>query len=223
MDEKTLMIPLLFWSNKDPRLSLPIGIIGGVPFDFRGKMPEDISKIGGGDFFRDYVNPGNANMQNKNGDTVLIVAARYGRSDNVRAALEMGADVSMVDNGGMTALMWASKHGYSKCLRLLLDAGADPDLQDAKGETALMKASHKSPYEYASNEDSAYTDCVKFLLYSGADVNIVDNKGEMALVNADPQRRYLLVRIHRRLLFKIIRKGCIKERGVMKIITELVY
>ncbi|KAJ1640400.1 ankyrin repeat-containing domain protein, partial [Pavlovales sp. CCMP2436] len=62
--------------------------------------------------------------------------ARYGELDELRAALEAGADVSYADGGGSTALHMACANGHVEIARILLDAGA-PFTANASGNTPL--------------------------------------------------------------------------------------
>ena len=66
------------------------------------------------------------NIQSKNGQTALIVAARKGHDECVDILIKGGADVNIQDQIGCTALMSAAFHYcYNKCTKLLIQAGAD--------------------------------------------------------------------------------------------------
>ena len=76
--------------------------------------------------------------------TPLMLAAREGRLDEVKALLAGGAAVGEADERGWTALVYAI-HGDSlraemnllKVARALLDAGADRTARDETGRSAL--------------------------------------------------------------------------------------
>jgi ankyrin repeat protein len=64
------------------------------------------------------LNVSHADAKNQHGDTALMVAAAFGRTDVVRNLLaKCRADV--VNNTGKTALMLASSAGSAECVRLL--------------------------------------------------------------------------------------------------------
>jgi len=71
----------------------------------------------------------------------LISASFQCDFENVRAALEAGADVNGVDEYGQTALMLAAEslreYGKKKIIALLLDHGADVSIKDPGGWTAV--------------------------------------------------------------------------------------
>lgn len=66
------------------------------------------------------------NLTNPAGDTLLMLAAYYGRPEAVKTLIERGADVNLVSERGQTPLAGAVFHGDAQVVRLLLDAGADP-------------------------------------------------------------------------------------------------
>jgi len=71
------------------------------------------------------------------GESRLILAARNGHAELLRALLDGGAQVHHQDNRGRTALWNAAT---PEIVALLLERGADPDLPDAQGETPLHAA-----------------------------------------------------------------------------------
>ena len=85
------------------------------------------------------------NLQDKEGNTALILAARADRIGNNEDATSMiasnGADVNLANRRGETALIaWAETFRYGQDLhrlRTLLEKGADPNAQDRDGNTAL--------------------------------------------------------------------------------------
>jgi ankyrin repeat protein len=93
----------------------------------------------------------------------------------IKALLEKGADVNMVDYKKRTALMKVARgyKGELDIVKALLDKGADVNKVDDEGKTALMLAA----YEGTLNT-------VKTLLDKGADVNMVDHDKRTALMLA---------------------------------------
>lgn len=68
------------------------------------------------------------NMQDAEGNTMIMLAAYHGHADLVHALAEHGADVNLVNDRGQTPLAGAVFKGYDAVARVLVDAGADPDL-----------------------------------------------------------------------------------------------
>src|SRR4029079_19627954 len=61
----------------------------------------------------------------KNGETVLMMAARSGSLEAVSALLARGARHDARERRGQTALMWAAAEGHAAVVPALIDAGAD--------------------------------------------------------------------------------------------------
>ncbi len=70
--------------------------------------------------------------------TALGQAAFRGKVDDVRAALEGGADVNERDPFGATALVYASLGGHVEVVQALLAAGADPNLITSGGDASVL-------------------------------------------------------------------------------------
>ncbi|MGB7758829.1 MAG: ankyrin repeat domain-containing protein [Bryobacteraceae bacterium] len=70
----------------------------------------------------------------------LLQAALRGRSDQVKAFLDDGANLEAVDRNGRTPLMLAAQHGYPATVELLLGRGANPAARDHDGATAYALA-----------------------------------------------------------------------------------
>ena len=82
------------------------------------------------------------NAKDRNGETVLILAAKYGHTDVVKALLAKGADINMKDrhSHNRTALILAVDNGHIDTVKALLAEGADLNAIDEFGETALACA-----------------------------------------------------------------------------------
>ena len=63
-------------------------------------------------------------LQNQNGVSALILAARDGHGEVVTALIEANASIDLQDEWGDSALMLAAEKGYPSCVRSLLDVGA---------------------------------------------------------------------------------------------------
>ncbi|MCK9543528.1 MAG: ankyrin repeat domain-containing protein [Novosphingobium sp.] len=112
------------------------------------------------------------NIQDKYGDTALIIASSYAYKDILKLLIAAGANINAINNSGNTALIWAVVKGHTDIVELLVAAGADVDIKDKYGKTALM---------------SAACECniiiVKSLIAAtSADINVQDTTGRTALI-----------------------------------------
>ncbi len=73
----------------------------------------------------------------ENGRPALLLAARSGREDVVRALLRGGADPDAATRSGWSALHEAAEKGAVEVARALLDGGAAPDPRDRVRATPL--------------------------------------------------------------------------------------
>lgn len=80
----------------------------------------------------------NPNLQDKQGNTALVLAAQLGWRDGAEALLGRGAKVDLANNRGETPLIFAVQHRNLDMVRLLVSNGADPKRQDSiAGYSAL--------------------------------------------------------------------------------------
>jgi ankyrin repeat protein len=94
------------------------------------------------------------------GETVLMLAARSGNVETVKALLARGAKHDARERHGQTALMWAAAEGNTAVVRTLLDAGGDIKATSDSGFT---------PFFLAVREGRL--DTVRGFLAAGIDVN----------------------------------------------------
>lgn len=111
------------------------------------------------------------NARRPDGITTLMLAARSGHTDTVKALLARKAELSARDNDGVTALTYAARDGRTETARYLLSQGAAVDAVDSHGRTALMDAAV-----------NGHADTVRMLLEQGAKVNAQDKQGCTALL-----------------------------------------
>jgi ankyrin repeat protein len=95
----------------------------------------------------------------KGGETPLMLAARAGSVEAVKALLGRGAAVGARERAGQTALMWAAAEGHAEVVRMLLAAKA--------GLAGTVDAGFP-PLFFAVREGRL--DVVRVLLAAGADV-----------------------------------------------------
>lgn len=105
-------------------------------------------------------------------DPPLVVAAREGDFETVRALLAKRANVNAPARDGATALLWAVHHSDLVMVRALVAAGANVNLPNRYGITPLLEASR-----------SGDTPMIAELLKAGADVReSVHPEGETPLM-----------------------------------------
>ena len=119
------------------------------------------------------------------GLTPLLLAAREGHVESVKALLDAGADVNQVSAGDKTSpLLIATINGHFDLAMLLLDRGADVKAAAENNATPLYgalnvewapKALYPQPRAQV-NQKHTYLDLMKVLLDKGADPNIRLNK-----------------------------------------------
>jgi ankyrin repeat protein len=84
----------------------------------------------------------------RGGLTALMLAARQGAAEGVRALAEAGADLNAVDPDGTTALNIAIINAHYDTAALLIEKGAGLDIGDAAGMTplyAVVDMEHQEP------------------------------------------------------------------------------
>lgn len=82
-----------------------------------------------------------SNNANSAATSPLMVAAREGKADVVRALLSGNdVNVNITDAQGDTPLIEASRFGHDDVVRVLVGRGADLSAKNKDGQTALMLA-----------------------------------------------------------------------------------
>ena len=117
-------------------------------------------------------------VQDDDGVTALMRAARDGEKDDLETLLKHGVDVNARDKFGWTALIYASARGDLPNVKALLEAKADVNAQAEGQYTALMAAVQ---YDHDS--------MVKLLLSRGADPNVATKEGKTAIEFASGRKR----------------------------------
>jgi len=111
-------------------------------------------------------NDANPNIQDQDGNTALIWAAKHTYIDIV---FVKGGNPDIQKE--KTAFNLAAIRNNTKIVQMLLDKGANPDIQNIKGKTALIKAAKYNNIEI-----------VQILLDKDANPNIQNNEGDTALI-----------------------------------------
>ncbi|CAG8573690.1 15758_t:CDS:2 [Dentiscutata heterogama] len=96
--------------------------------------------------------PNSVNMVNKQGQTALIYASKYGNLDPIKLLLENGADINQTDFEGNTALHYAAAWERFDAVTILIERGCQFAVKNNSGWTAL-------DYSYSMNLKSHLQDC----------------------------------------------------------------
>lgn len=118
-------------------------------------------------------------IRNSKKQTLLHLAAGYGRSRLLTYLIAQGADVNAQDIEGQAPLHNACCHAHNKIARELIEAGSNVNLKDYKGWTPLHFAvARKDNLEEIS---TPYWGVIRLLLDSGADPFIKSDSGRSSL------------------------------------------
>lgn len=107
-----------------------------------------------------------AALRNSNNQTLLHVAAGYGRTTIASFLIAAGFDVNAQDIEGQAPLHNACCHGHFTISSKLIEAGANVDLMDTQGWTPLHFALARKAN--AERINSTYWKVIELLLKSGA-------------------------------------------------------
>jgi ankyrin repeat protein len=177
--------------------------------------------------------------QDKDGRTVLHLAAERRCEEFVRLLLQKGAGTAATDIYGRTILHSAAEGGNKVIVQLLLDRGVDPNVTDHLGRTAMLWAVECGHYEIArllvktANVENINkidrlgrstlwqaawrggTDMVALLLENGADINVKNKHGISALCAAVKNK-------HKMAAFVLLEKGAlIDENEVIQFLLSI--
>jgi serine/threonine-protein phosphatase 6 regulatory ankyrin repeat subunit B len=125
------------------------------------------------------------NVTDDSGNTPLMVAARRGWLEAVKALLdERGIDTNVSNHDGDSALILAACAGHVEIVEVLLNNGAKLDKRNKLGMTALMEAASGGKHLI-----------VYYLLNKGSDPDLVADNGTTALLEACHQGSIEAVKI----------------------------
>jgi ankyrin repeat protein len=82
-------------------------------------------------------------LQDGEGNSALINAARWGCPDAARQLIDWKANLDLKDNQGRTALISAAQKGEAAIATLLCQKGADVNVRDTQGRTAMDYAMNR--------------------------------------------------------------------------------
>ena len=110
------------------------------------------------------------NATDKNGQTPLKIAARYGNVAMANILIKADANVNAADKNGRTPIRMAARYGNVAMVSMLTKAGADVNAADKNGRTPIRMAT-----------GYGYKVVVSMLIKAGADVNAADRYGSTPL------------------------------------------
>lgn len=106
------------------------------------------------------------NWQDKEGCSLVFVAAFHRQWCVIDTLLAHGASVDLPDRRGWTPLFWATFNGHADIVTALIGRGANPDVRTTDGEWPLFWAVYKG-----------HTAVVRRLLLGGARRDLLDEEG----------------------------------------------
>ena len=109
------------------------------------------------------------NICDEDGNTPLICAAYYGKTDIISMLLAKKPALDIKNDDGMSALHIAAIGGNTEIAGMLINAGADKEIKDDRQRTPLLTA--------AAN---LRADIIRMLVAEGADKNAQDSDGNTA-------------------------------------------
>ena len=119
---------------------------------------------------------GDINALDREGNSLLYVAAEKNQVDKINFLLDNGANVNIKNERGITPLNIACDKKALDAVQLLIDRGADVNTRTNRGNTPLScMASGKGctlVNAVAFNQVYDFTDVAEILLDNGADVNL---------------------------------------------------
>jgi ankyrin repeat protein len=118
------------------------------------------------------------NALNREGNSLLYVAAEKNQIDKINFLLDNGADVNIRNERGATPLNAACDKNALVAVQLLIDRGADVNTRTNRGNTPLSCAASGKGCTlvntYAFNTTYDFTNVAEILLDNGADVNLLN-------------------------------------------------
>jgi ankyrin repeat protein len=117
----------------------------------------------------------------------LLEASRSGNLDQVKQALNAGADINILDKYKRSALHYAVMQNHIEVVKFLLKSGININSQNIFNCT---------PLHYASNK--GFATIVMLLFDSDANRTLTDNTGRTALSSAELCNKQEIVRLYER-------------------------
>ncbi|XP_071383588.1 histone-lysine N-methyltransferase EHMT2 isoform X2 [Centroberyx affinis] len=150
------------------------------------------------------------NAQDSGGWTPIIWAAEHKHVDVIRALLNRGADVTIMDKEKNVCLHWASFAGSVDIAELVLNAGCSLASLNMHGDTPLHIASREG-----------FLECVTLFLSRGADIDIINKEGDtpLSLARADTPV-WVALQINRKLRRGITNRVLRTERIICSDIAQ---
>jgi ankyrin repeat protein len=158
--------PLMWAAEQGHAEVINLLVAGGADVNANSKVEEAKKRYGCNNCTGDAPQTG--------GVTALLLAARQGNLDAVKALAEGGADLNKASGDGSSAMLVAIQNGHYDVARYLVEKGANVNLANQKGWTPLYLAVKHRNLETGTipvpNQNQS-TDFIKLLLDRGVEVN----------------------------------------------------
>eukprot|EP00512_Aurantiochytrium_limacinum_P012668 CAMPEP_0171569514 /NCGR_PEP_ID=MMETSP0961-20121227/2387_1 /TAXON_ID=87120 /ORGANISM="Aurantiochytrium limacinum, Strain ATCCMYA-1381" /LENGTH=466 /DNA_ID=CAMNT_0012123813 /DNA_START=510 /DNA_END=1907 /DNA_ORIENTATION=- len=112
-------------------------------------------------------------IQDRNGDTALMLTSTLGEPEIARLIVSKGADLDLQNEFGSTALIEASRNKQAEIAQFLITKGAELNFQDRDGKSVIMYAA-----------ELGQSETVDMLIAAGASMDLQSNEGWTALMFA---------------------------------------
>jgi ankyrin repeat protein len=139
----------------------------------------------------------NINGSDNYGNTPLIEAARWGRTQAVVLLLKNGADKKQINSKGATAAKVAADEGYDNIVDIIkkFDAKEVSARSTTAPTTSKATTNHPNSAEFLEAASNGQDGKVKALLAKGVNVDAKDAEGNTALMSASKWGRTETVKI----------------------------
>ena len=165
--------------NENGETALMLAALGGIAGPTEMAIAEMLAPGGGyvGAVELLIAKGADVDVQDKDGETALVKAARRGHTRIAAELIKAGAKLDFRNDKGETVLILAAGGGYNWIVAELIKAGVDVNVTDNRGWTALMWAAR-----------GGYNRVVEVLIGMGADAKIQDESSRTALKLAVHER-----------------------------------
>ena len=132
-------------------------------------------------------------------DSALLEATLIGDINNVKKALNSGANINAQDDIDFTPLQYSARGGHYEIVKLLLEKGASINIKDTIGELPIHKIENLK--------------VTQILIEKGSDINAKNNQLQTPLDNAIKFQKHKIIKLLRKHGGKISEELDAAEQG----------